>query len=183
MHKRNILQSCNPTTHFPRQLSNCLHVILSSVSSQYIFITTSLQPDVYRLVYTECISGKLFPNNIWESRIITWRGCLRIPLLPVDWNATDRILTLMTFNSKEPGYHWAPGRLSRLSVRLLISAQVLISGSWVQSLHWAPQWAWSYLKQNKTKQNKTKQNKTKPPTELYVHFKRVNLMVYELYLE
>ena len=31
-----------------------------------------------------------------------------------------------------------PGWLSLLSVGLLISAQVMISGSWDQALHWAP---------------------------------------------
>jgi len=41
---------------------------------------------------------------------------------------------------------WGTGWLSRLNVRLLISAQVLISGLWVQALHWPPGWAWSLLK-------------------------------------
>jgi len=34
-----------------------------------------------------------------------------------------------------------PGWLSRWSLRLLISTQVLISGSWVQALLWALHWA------------------------------------------
>ena len=40
----------------------------------------------------------------------------------------------------------APGWLNRLSIRLLISAQLLISVSWVHALCWAPHWARSLLK-------------------------------------
>ena len=39
-----------------------------------------------------------------------------------------------------------PKHLSQLSVWLLISVHVLISGSRVQILHWAPWWEWSLLK-------------------------------------
>ena len=39
-----------------------------------------------------------------------------------------------------------PGWLSRLSIWLLISAQVLISGSSIQASCWAPCWVWSRLK-------------------------------------
>ena len=39
-----------------------------------------------------------------------------------------------------------PGWLSQLSIQLLISAQVLISGLWIQAPHWAPHLAWSLLK-------------------------------------
>ena len=39
-----------------------------------------------------------------------------------------------------------------LNVRLLISAQVLISELWVQAPCWASGWAWSLLKKNKIKQ-------------------------------
>ena len=40
----------------------------------------------------------------------------------------------------------APEWLRRLSVRLLISAQVMVPGSWDGALHWDPHWAWSLLK-------------------------------------
>ena len=41
----------------------------------------------------------------------------------------------------------APGRLSQLSIRLWIPAQVTIPGSWDQALRWALCWlaAWSLL--------------------------------------
>lgn len=39
-----------------------------------------------------------------------------------------------------------PGWLRRFSVWFLMSAQVLISGLWIQAPHWAPHWAWSLLK-------------------------------------
>ena len=66
----------------------------------------------------------------------------------------------------------APGWLSQLILWLLISAQVFISGWWVQAPHWAPCWSGSLLK---TKQNKTKQNKTTTATKtktLYIHTTR-----------
>ena len=40
----------------------------------------------------------------------------------------------------------APGWLSWLSAWLLISAQVIIPGSWDRALSQAPSWAWSLLK-------------------------------------
>ena len=39
----------------------------------------------------------------------------------------------------------APGYLSQLSIRLLILAQVMISGSWDWAPCWALPWAWSML--------------------------------------
>jgi len=43
----------------------------------------------------------------------------------------------------------APGWFSWIDIHLLISAQVLISGSCVEAPHWAPHWAWSLLKKKK----------------------------------
>ena len=40
----------------------------------------------------------------------------------------------------------APGWCSKLSIWLLISAQLMISGSWDWALHWALSWAQSLLK-------------------------------------
>lgn len=42
---------------------------------------------------------------------------------------------------------WKPERLCQLRIWLLSSARVLLSGSWVQALRWAPHWTWSLLKQ------------------------------------
>ena len=47
-----------------------------------------------------------------------------------------------------------PGWLSRLSIQLLISGQVLISRSWDQPLHWAPCWAWCLLTKREKGKNK-----------------------------
>ena len=47
-----------------------------------------------------------------------------------------------------------PEWIRRLSVQLLISGQVLTSGSWVQALHWAPCWMWSLFKKKKPKKTK-----------------------------
>jgi len=55
----------------------------------------------------------------------------------------------------------APGWLSWLSIRLLISR--------VQALHWAPRWVWNLLK----KQNKTQQNKTHLYCEKFLTYKKV----------
>lgn len=48
----------------------------------------------------------------------------------------------------------APGWLSQLSIQLLISAEVLISESWVQALRWAPGWVGSLLKKKEKEKKK-----------------------------
>ena len=40
----------------------------------------------------------------------------------------------------------APGWFSQPSVQLLISAQVMIPGSWDRAPYWSPPWVWSLLK-------------------------------------
>ena len=43
------------------------------------------------------------------------------------------------------GSQRTPGWLSRLSIQLLISAQVMIPGSWDEAQRWAPGWVWGLL--------------------------------------
>ena len=50
---------------------------------------------------------------------------------------TDRVEEIMA--------NGAPEWISWLSIRFLISAQVLISGLWIQAPCWAPCWEWSLL--------------------------------------
>ena len=64
----------------------------------------------------------------------------------------------------------ASGWLSLLSIWLLISAQVMISGYWGWALCWAPQYAWSLLKIHSLSlcphfsPKKTKRKKKKAPS-------------------
>ena len=60
-----------------------------------------------------------------------------------------------------------PCWLSRLSVWLLISAQILIWVLWVQALRWGPHWAWSLLK--KIKQFAPKLSNLKQWTFIFSH--------------
>ena len=64
-------------------------------------------------------------------------------------------LELVYISPKNSFLSGVPGWLSQLSVWLLISAQFLTSGLWVQALHGAARWAWSLLK-NKTTITKKK---------------------------
>ena len=64
---------------------------------------------------------------------------------PNDWYCLDfqhNILVLLVSKF----YIGAPGWLSCLSGQLLISAQVMISGSWDQAPYGGPHWMWSVLK-------------------------------------
>ena len=63
----------------------------------------------------------------------------------------------------------APRWLSWLSIRLFISAQVLMSGSWVWALHWALSWPWSLLQKKKKRRPRwfpsfKKRNRVTPVT-------------------
>ena len=88
---------------------------------------------------------------LWQAAFFVELFCI-LPLILLKiifnnyiWFFSYLIVFLKSITSGVPGW------LSRLSVQLLISAQVLISGFWVQALCWAPHWAWSLLKKIKNR--------------------------------
>lgn len=119
-----------------------------------IIPATLTEPAGHRLetVMTICVESKCQKGKLAERLGTGERSEPRLSkLLCLPWSpqlpSCSRACGLP--HAKMFALRGAWGVLSRLGVWLLITAPGLISGSWVQALHWAPHWACSLLKTNK----------------------------------